>query len=96
MHSSWFKYLISLFSKLMKSFENFIVTIILKVPFFRRWTERKLEIMDNTNPDAIKVSDIAQFYCISMRKATFLCEMACKYRLYSKNEDGTYKLIEKE
>ncbi len=79
----------------MNRIEEFVLKILLKVPFLRSWFERKSEIVENTDPDAVKISDIAQFYNIPTFAAKKLCDMACRQNLYSKNEDGTYKLIEK-
>lgn len=80
----------------MKRVEEFIIEQLLKVGFIRRWFERKAEIVENTDPDAVKVSDIANYFGIPTIAAKKLCDMACRQQLYIKNEDGTYKLNDKK
>lgn len=75
---------------------NRITMFLIKIPFIKRWMDKKVEIIENTNPDAIKVEDISKFWHLPKTVAKHMCEMACRQNLYSKNEDGTYKLIEQE
>lgn len=73
-----------------------IIPITLRIPPLKRWMDKKVEAYENTNPDAIKTTDIASFYGLPNKVAKYLCDMACKQNLYSKNEDGTYKYIGKD
>jgi len=79
-----------------KFISKILIPITLRIPLLKRWMDKKAEIVENTDPDAIKVSDIAQFYGMSPYMAKKLCDLACRQQLYSKNEDGTYKLVEKD
>lgn len=85
----WFKYLNSGHGK---KNSKFLVKIFIKVPFLKRWLNRKVSIIDNINPNEIKIEDISKFYFIPKFMTKFLCFLACRQGDFKKNVNGTYKL----
>ncbi len=70
----------------------YIILKLEKIPFIKRWADRKRIIIENTDPESIKISDIASFYCLPNFVAKKLLDLSVRMQDMEVNDDKTYRL----
>jgi len=58
---------------------------IIDKSFIGKWVDKKLNIVEHTNPDRIYIENIRQFYNIPYPFARFLCDLAVREGVFTKH-----------